>query len=81
MAPLVKHLEAGHVTTLYDLVELSSLDQHRFLLLLDLVDEDLLQIMWSDLLSALEGAVKLLALDVGFNGLLKVANCFIHVSC
>jgi len=49
--------------------------------LLDLLNENLLQLHWSNILSALESFVKLFALYIGFNSLVEVSDCLINFSC
>jgi hypothetical protein len=65
---------------LNQLVDLTVIDVHRFLMLLDLVYKDLLHINWSDVLSTLKSAIELLARNVSLNSAIIEANSFVNFS-
>lgn len=81
LTTLGEHFETTHITTLNDLVEFASLNEHGLLLLLDLVDQHLLHLSGSHLLGTLEGSIPLLALHVSVNGLLEISLSFVDFSC
>ena len=79
VASLREHLQATHVSSLYELTVVASGDKLSLLALLDLVEPHLLDLHRSQLLSAVIGSVPLLALHVGLDGLVEEATVLVYL--